>query len=198
MDLRLMARLAVTALAFAAILTSSPAAAQSPTAAPQTIDAAVRPGDTVVIDTSSGQVRKGRIFAVSTASVELLRNQRKEVINVSEIRRVRIEYADRVSDGAKRGAWAGLLVGFVSGGAIAASDCGTPQFQLLCSTGGFLFTSGFLAGVGAGTGALVGLFVDKSSLSSREVWRAQAGPVKVALEFGAAPGGSGVGVRIRW
>jgi hypothetical protein len=188
------------ALLSATLLLAPAVQATPPPAQFFTIDRAISAGKTVEIDTATGQTRKGKVFAVTPAVLELLSGGQKHTIPVSDISLVRVVFHDPVTDGAKRGVLTGLAIGASLGLAVVVADCadGHRSFIEFCSSEGLGVSVGVLGAYGAGIGVVAGLIGDALIPTTRVVWRSPALSPKVAFAGIGVRGGGGARMVIRW
>jgi hypothetical protein len=168
------------------------------TAAAQSIDEVVHPGRVVRVDDRDGHILTGKVFRVSAQTLELMVGGHTETIPVGRIWSVRVQYKDPISDGARKGALTGLVIGAAFGVIGAMSTCGEqPQFINLCSAGDATVVAAVFGAYGAGIGAASGLIGDALLPSYRVVWRA---PVtsKIAFSVTRLPRGTGAALSFRW
>ena len=168
------------------------------TAAAQSIDEVVGPGRVVRIDDRDGNTHTGKVFSVSAQTLVLMVGDKKETIPAGRIWSIRIPYKDRLTDGARKGALAGLVIGAGFGVIGAISTCGKqPQFINLCSAGDATLVAAVFGAYGAGIGGAAGLIGDALHPSYRTVWRA---PVTTKIDFSVTrlTRGTGAVFSFRW
>jgi hypothetical protein len=168
------------------------------TAAAQSIDEVVKPGQVVRIDDRDGGVRIGKIFAVSPQTLELMVRGGKQTIPSGQIWSIKLAYKDSLTDGARKGALFGLAVGVALGVIGAVATCGDePSIIDFCSGGDAAFLAAVLGAYGAGIGAATGLIGDALHPSYRTVWRA---PVtsRISISVMRLPGSTGAGISFKW
>jgi len=183
----------------AALLLPTTVRAQVTAARTASIDEAVSSGKRVQVETTRGETRKGTVFTISPTSLELVSGRRKEIISVRDISLIKLEYRDRISDGAKKGALTGLAIGAAFGAVVALASCGDRGgFLDFCNAGGFALATGAMGGYGVGIGAAAGAIGDAARLSTRIVWRAPATNSRVALRLLGGPGRTGARVVLSW
>jgi hypothetical protein len=168
------------------------------TAAAQSIDEAVKPGRIVRVDERDGNVRIGKVFAVSPQALELMVGNGKQTIPVGQIWSIKLAYKDSLTDGARKGALFGLAIGAGLGVIGAISTCGEqPQFINLCSAGDATIVAALFGAYGAGIGAAAGLIGDALHPSYRTVWRAPVTP-RISISIMRLPGSTGAGISFKW
>jgi hypothetical protein len=174
------------------------AAAQTQPAPAASIETAVSIGKNVEVNIRPGRTLKGRVFAVSPTTLDLMTSGRKETIAVADIWMVQMEYRDRLTDGAKKGALTGLVIGAGLGVLMVASSCGGRDFLDFCTAGGFLLWPSLIGGYAAGIGAAAGLIGDALQSSTHIVWHAPTTSSRVSVGLLTGAGRTGARVVISW
>jgi len=167
------------------------------TAAAQSIDEVVGPGRVVRVDDRDGHIHKGKVFSVTAQTLVLMVGDRKETIPASRIWSIRMPYQDPLTDGTRKGALVGLVLGAALGVLGATSTCGDHEIINFCSGSGATFSAAVFGAYGAGIGAATGLIGDALLPSYRVVWRA---PVtsKIAFSLTRVTRGTGAVFSFRW
>jgi hypothetical protein len=162
------------------------------------VDAAVRAGDTVWVETRDGQRHKGRVSSVTATRLALQIDRRDTEFPATDIRSITRKDRDGIGDGAGRGALYGLLAGTALGVIAVLSDCDNDGAGSVCSPGGVAVLGGLFGSFGAGVGAGLGLVVDALRTSPREVWRAPG--ISPTVPGVPSVGRRAMGVRlvVRW
>jgi hypothetical protein len=134
----------------------------------------LKTGDEVQITDSSGKTIQGRIGNVSTSSLGLTVDGRRQDLLEATVREVKRRRPDLWWNGPLIGAAIGTVVGAV----VKQQNCGSTD----CGEGGIVDPGFYVfgAGIGAGAGALV-------DLSIRRFDTVFAGPSPATVRFNLAP-----------
>lgn len=146
-------------------------------------------GQTAWVTMADGHLWKGTIVDMSMTTVDLARAGVTTSLPLADVRK--IEAPDRITDGAKRGAYIGLSAGipmFIGSWAWCdgGSDCA-----------GWAIAAGAVwSGIGAGMGALIGAIADSFHEGRRVVY--EAGKPSLSIAPIVSRHGTGMGAVIRW
>jgi hypothetical protein len=142
----------------------------------------VRTGERIWVTTADGRTLEGQVGDVSPASIEVLQRSGSTTIGMTEVQRVMVP--DGVSDGAVRGALAGGAGMGLFAGRYATAICECHDNTAVVITMAF-------AGLGAGSGALIGAIADSFHAGRRTIFDRTSGtnatiaPIVTRSQFGA-------------
>jgi hypothetical protein len=150
--------------------------------------ARLRTGQRIWVTRADGRTLEGYAGDVSPATIEVLQQSRTTSIDMAEIQRVAVP--DGIGDGLTRGALIGGASLGIFGGIISRALCE-------CRDGTAITVAMTLAGLGAGSGALIGAIADSFHAGRRTIFDRAAGttttiaPIVTRSQLGAA-------AAIRW
>jgi hypothetical protein len=145
--------------------------------------ARLRTGQHVWLTTDDGRTFDGYVRDISSSSIEILRRSGPTRLDMVQVRR--IEVPDGIRDGVKRGAVIGGLGMGIYTGIIATGLCE-------CHDGTNVLITVTFAGIGAGSGALLGGIIDKLHVGRQTIFdrtnrtTMTIAPVVTASRLGAA------------
>jgi hypothetical protein len=116
---------------------------------------------------SNGVRREGELVSLTASDVVITREGQTQTFPLDQVSRV-----DRTTHNVRNGVLWGLLLGFAGG---YLSSCGSGDEEDCWPEAGALF-----AGIGAGTGALIGAGMNRASAENRVLYSAPRSTVSVA------------------
>jgi hypothetical protein len=150
--------------------------------------ARVRTGQRIWVTTHDGRTLDGYVGDVSSSSIEVVQRSGRASVDMARVRRV--ETPDSVRDGVTRGALAGAAGVGVFGGIVSTAICECHDAQAALVTMTF-------AGLGAGTGALIGGIIDSFHVGRQTIFgQTKDGTLTIAPLV--TPSHLGAAAAIRW
>jgi hypothetical protein len=148
----------------------------------------VRTGQQVWITRDDGTTIDGHVGDISSSSIEIVRASERVVVDMRHANRIAIP--DSIRNGARNGAWIGGLGLGVYTAIIATSICE-------CHDGTAVVLPMLFAGLGTGSGALIGAIVDSFRVGQRTILeRPSAATVAIAPIL--TPTRRAAAVAVRW
>jgi hypothetical protein len=148
----------------------------------------VRTGQRIWVTTSDGRTLDGYVGDISSSSIEILRESGRESLDMTQVRRV--DTPDSVRDGVTRGALIGAAGLGVFTGILSTSICECHDATAVLVTMTF-------AGLGAGSGALIGGVIDSFHVGRRTIFDRTAGTTMTIAPV-LTPSHLGAAAAIRW
>ena len=142
-----------------------------------------RRGPNVTVALSGGARRQGELISLTAAEVVIADEGRTQTFPLNQVSRV-----ERKTHSVRNGVLWGLVVGFAGG---YLSSCGSGDEEDCWPEAGALF-----AGIGAGTGALIGAGVNRANADSRVLYQASMSSVSIVPR--ASPSRAGFDVTLRF
>jgi hypothetical protein len=141
-----------------------------------------RPGPIVRVNLASGGQRKGELLSLTASEVVIRDEHQQHAFSLDQVSRV-----ERATHYVRNGVLWGLAVGFAGG---YLGSCGQGDEEDCWPEVGALF-----AGIGAGTGALIGAGVNRATADSRVLYSRPTSTVSVAPRLSPAQVGMEVTIR---
>jgi hypothetical protein len=140
-------------------------------------------GPTVTVRLADGARRQGELISLTTAEVVIADEGRTQAFPLNNVARV-----ERRTHNVRSGVLWGLVIGFAGG---YLSSCGSGDEDDCWPEAGALF-----AGIGAGTGALIGAGMNRAGAESRVLYPAPVSSVSIAPRV--SPSRAGVDLTVRF
>ena len=140
-----------------------------------------RRGPHVTVRLTDGLRRDGILISLAAGEVVIAEEGRPQTFPLSQVSRV-----ERKTHNVRNGVLWGLVVGFAGG---YLGSCGSGDEEDCWPEAGALF-----AGIGAGTGALIGAGVNRASAGSRVLYPAPSSSISIAPRVSSS--GAGVNVTV--
>ena len=135
-----------------------------------------RRGPNVTVRLTDGGLLEGELTSLTTTEVVLADQGRTRALPLNQVSRV-----ERKTHNVRNGVLWGLVVGFAGG---YLSSCGSGDEDDCWPEAGALF-----AGIGAGTGALIGAGMNRASAGSRMLYSAPISSISIAPRVSPSRGG---------
>ncbi|HVT46672.1 MAG TPA: hypothetical protein VHD57_02705 [Vicinamibacterales bacterium] len=148
----------------------------------------LRTGQRVWLTTDDGRTFDGYVHHISSSSIEILRRSGPTRLDMGHVRR--IEVPDSIRDGVKRGALIGGLGMGIYTSIIATGLCE-------CHDGTNVLITVTFAGIGAGSGALLGGLIDKLHVGRQTIFDPTRGTTVTIVPV-VTPSHLGAAAAIRW